>query len=143
MLEYAYWPRVIDRKLLKILHTSDVHIGSDTYPREALEGLEKLLSMADSLAVDALLIAGDLFDRSTVPNKIVEYVFTSLSNLKCPVVVLPGNHDTLLTSDSFEQSTGQNGTHAEQPVQLSSSTTAILGGLFFLFLINSGSSGTD
>ena len=39
------------------------------------------------------------------------------------------------------QSTGQNGTHAEQPVQLSSSTTAILGGLFFLCLINSGNSG--
>ena len=33
------------------------------------------------------------------------------------------------------QSTGQNGTHAEQPVQLSSSTTARLRGLFFLELI--------
>ena len=109
MLECAYWPRVMDRKLLKILHTSDVHIGSDTYPREALEGLEKVLSMADSLAVDALLIAGDLFDRATVPNKTVQYVFSSLSSLKCPVVVLPGNHDTLLTSDSFEQASGQSG----------------------------------
>ena len=41
------------------------------------------------------------------------------------------------------QSPGQNGTQAEQPVQLSSSTTAIERGRFFLELILSGSSGTD
>ncbi|PZC51109.1 MAG: DNA repair exonuclease SbcCD nuclease subunit [Chloroflexi bacterium] len=101
----------MDRKPLNILHTSDIHIGSDTYPREALEGLEKVLTMADSLTVDALLIAGDLFDRATVSKKSVQYVFSSLSNLKCPVVILPGNHDTLLTSDSFEQPPLQNSVH--------------------------------
>ena len=41
------------------------------------------------------------------------------------------------------QSTGQNGTHAEHPVQLSSSTTAIRRGRVFFALILSGSSGTD
>jgi hypothetical protein len=39
------------------------------------------------------------------------------------------------------QSTGQNGTHTWQPVQLSSSTTATILGFFFFFVIFSGRAG--
>jgi hypothetical protein len=41
------------------------------------------------------------------------------------------------------QSTGQKGTHAWQPVQLSSSTTATIFGLFFLSVILAGRLGTS
>ena len=76
-------------------------MGSDLYPREAQQGFENVLDMSRRLAVDALLIAGDLFDSGTVPEDTVHYVFESLAALHRPVIVLPGNHDTLLTSDSF------------------------------------------
>ena len=76
-------------------------MGSDLYPREAQLGFESVLDTARHLAVDALLIAGDLFDSGTVPEDTVHYVFESLAGLHRPSIVLPGNHDTLLTSDSF------------------------------------------
>ena len=91
----------MERKRIRLLHTSDVHIGSDLYPREAQQGFENVLDTGRHLSVDALLIAGDLFDSATVPEDSVHYVFESLAGLHRPVIVLPGNHDTLLTSDSF------------------------------------------
>ena len=91
----------MQRKRITLLHTSDVHIGSDLYPREAQQGFDNVLDMGRRLSVDALLIAGDLFDSGTVPEELVHYVFESLAGLHRPAIVLPGNHDTLLTSDSF------------------------------------------
>ena len=91
----------MERKRIRLLHTSDVHIGSDLYPRDARQGFENVLDTVRHLSVDALLIAGDLFDSGTVPEDSVHYVFESLAGLHRPVLVLPGNHDTLMTSDSF------------------------------------------
>ncbi len=76
-------------------------MGSDLYPREAQQGFENVLDTCRHLSVDALLIAGDLFDSGTVPEETVHYVFESLAGLHRPAIVLPGNHDTLMTSDSF------------------------------------------
>ena len=85
---------------LTLLHTSDLHVGSGSYPKEALEGFDAILGMARSASVDGVLIAGDLFDRRGVAAKLVSYVFESLAALNRPVVILPGNHDTLITSNS-------------------------------------------
>lgn len=87
-------------KRLTLLHTSDLHVGSDSYPQEALEGFDAILDIARRVPVDGVLIAGDLFDRRGVPAESVSYVFESLAGLDRPVVILPGNHDTLLTSNS-------------------------------------------
>ena len=43
--------------------------------------------------VDAVLIAGDLFDTPRVSGEILEWTADQLQRLPCPVVVLPGNHD--------------------------------------------------
>ncbi len=50
------------------------------------------------MAVDALLIAGDLFDNRRVSDATIDRVFDDLGAFRRPVVVLPGNHDTLLTT---------------------------------------------
>jgi DNA repair exonuclease SbcCD nuclease subunit len=85
---------------LTLLHTADLHVGSDVYAEEALFGLDNVIQAAQDASVDAVLIAGDLFDSHRVPPKVISYVFDTLADLERPVVLLPGNHDTLLTSDS-------------------------------------------
>ena len=88
------------RKRLTLLHTSDLHVGSDANPEKALLGFDAALDKACQVSVDALIIAGDLFDALRVPTDVVTYVLRSLEQVQRPVVVLPGNHDTLLTSPS-------------------------------------------
>ena len=53
-------------KSLTLVHTSDLHVGSDIYPEAALRGFNAVLDMVRSTSADALLIAGDLFDVETV-----------------------------------------------------------------------------
>ena len=76
---------------------SDVHIGTDIYPEEALRGFDEALAMARTAEVDAILVAGDLFDHHRVPLATVDRVMAALAATDRPAVVLPGNHDTLLT----------------------------------------------
>jgi DNA repair exonuclease SbcCD nuclease subunit len=74
------------------LHTSDVHVGAED---ARLEGLRGAVDAALEDAVDAVLIAGDLFDSSIVPGAAVDVAIAELSRVSCPVVVIPGNHDCL------------------------------------------------
>ena len=86
------------RPSIRLLHTADLHIGSDVYADDALRGLEAVLAAARQREVDAMLIAGDLFDNKRASDATVDKVFADLGALGKPVVVLPGNHDTLLTT---------------------------------------------
>ncbi|MCI0439571.1 MAG: metallophosphoesterase [Chloroflexi bacterium] len=86
------------RRPLRLLHTSDLHIGTDIYPGEALRGFEAVLQTARDSRADAILIAGDLFDSGRVPQSLVSRVWDDLGATGLPVIVLPGNHDLALTS---------------------------------------------
>jgi len=88
-----------DRRRIRLMHTSDLHIGTDIYPDEALQGFEAMLELSRSTASDAVLIAGDLFDHHRVPKRIVDQVMGDLGDLELPVVILPGNHDAVLKDD--------------------------------------------
>ena len=81
---------------LTLVHTSDVHLGSER-SQEALQGFEAVLSVVRRLKANALLIVGDLFDSSHVSREVVSYAFQSIEGLECPVVMLPGNHDFFIT----------------------------------------------
>jgi DNA repair exonuclease SbcCD nuclease subunit len=78
---------------------SDVHVGSDVYAGEALRGLDDALALARTTKADAILVAGDLFDHHRVSLSTVEGVMDALAATERPVVVVPGNHDTVLTQD--------------------------------------------
>ena len=86
-----------DKRPLKLLHMSDLHIGTDIRPEEALAGLEAALALGRQTHADAILIAGDLFDSHRVPSETVSGVLDDLGACDVPVVILPGNHDTVLT----------------------------------------------
>jgi DNA repair exonuclease SbcCD nuclease subunit len=89
---------------LRVLHTADVHLDSDSYAsgtgrrthRELLRrAFRAIVDMARSEAVDLVLIAGDLFDHNRVGDETVAFVQGELRRAGRPVVVLPGNHDCL------------------------------------------------
>ncbi len=87
---------------MKILHTSDWHIGRALYGRKRYEEFERFLDwLIDCIArekVEALLIAGDLFDNGTPSNRALELYYRFLcrcAGAGCrQVVVTAGNHDS-------------------------------------------------
>lgn len=85
---------------IRILHTSDVHIGAFTerwspQPRKCLHAFKIVVDRALEEKVDAVLIAGDFFDHNRIRADVADYVMEQLERLPMPTVILPGNHDPL------------------------------------------------
>jgi exonuclease SbcD len=88
---------------LRILHTSDWHLGHVFHgvEREYEHGvfLDWLLDTLEAEAIDALLIAGDVFDAASPPASATKlwYQFLGRAHARAPhlqVVVIGGNHDS-------------------------------------------------
>ena len=84
-----------------VVHTSDVHVGSDVLgggeTRDTLHFLRQILAAAEQAQL--LLVAGDLFDNNRLPLPLLEDAAKLLTEATPRVVILPGNHDPL-TEDS-------------------------------------------
>ena len=86
---------------MRLLHTSDWHIGRSLHGAELLGEQEAVLSgLADVVAaerVDAVVVAGDVYDRA-VPSAdataVLDRVLTRLRAAGATVVLTPGNHDS-------------------------------------------------
>ncbi len=92
---------------LTLLHTADWHLGR-RFPafgleqelrltRARLEVVGRILDLAHSRAVDAVLCAGDLFDQPAPDQQWWDGVLREFQrrDWQRPVVLLPGNHDPL------------------------------------------------
>lgn len=87
---------------MKIIHTGDWHIGKVINEISMLEDqvyiLEELIRLLETEQPDALVIAGDLYDRSVPPARAVEvlnhYLSKIVLELKIPVLAIGGNHDS-------------------------------------------------
>jgi exonuclease SbcD len=87
--------------MLKILHTADWHLGKwlDNVSRmsEQKEVLEEICEIAERENVNAVLIAGDLFDTFNPSAEAQELFFRTLKRLgnngKRAVIAIAGNHD--------------------------------------------------
>ena len=87
---------------LKLLHTSDWHIGRTLYGRKRYEEFEAFLTwLAETIQqneIDALLVAGDVFDTSAPSNRAQELYYRFLCRVAASscrhVVVVAGNHDS-------------------------------------------------
>ncbi len=93
---------------MKFLHTADWHIGRKLNGFSLLEEqkdmFEKLMEVAKAEDVDAIVIAGDLYDRS-VPSVEAVSLFNNMMiemNLKedFPVLAISGNHDSATRLDT-------------------------------------------
>ncbi|ARU05971.1 hypothetical protein CCO03_16005 [Comamonas serinivorans] len=89
----------------RFIHTADWQIGrhypfleADDAVRLAdarLAAVVRLMALAVRLDVDAVLVAGDVFDAQTVSDKTLRRLFAALGTERA-VVLLPGNHDAAL-----------------------------------------------
>jgi exonuclease SbcD len=86
---------------MRLLHTSDWHLGRSLHGTDLLVEQEAVLSgLAEVVAaegVDAVLVAGDVYDRA-VPSAdataVLDRVLTRLRAAGAAVVLTPGNHDS-------------------------------------------------
>jgi DNA repair protein SbcD/Mre11 len=87
---------------MKILHTSDWHIGRALYGRKRYEEFERfldwLIDCIKTQGAEALLVSGDVFDNGTPSNRALELYYSFLCRVAgagCRhVVVTAGNHDS-------------------------------------------------
>ena len=80
------------RRPATVLHTSDVHIGASAR-RDEEAAFERAVACAIDERVDAVLIAGDLFDHVRVSEETIRWTAEQLAKIACPIVVIRGNHD--------------------------------------------------
>lgn len=89
---------------MRIIHTSDWHLGQFFYTKsrapEHQAFTDWLLAQAVEHQVDAIIIAGDIFDTGSPPSYARELYNRFVVNLQqtgCQLVVLGGNHDSVAT----------------------------------------------
>jgi DNA repair protein SbcD/Mre11 len=86
---------------LRILHTSDWHLGRALHEESLLEDqawvLDRLVALVRDERPDAVVVAGDVYDRAVPPAEAVELlddVLTRIAGLGVPAIVIAGNHDS-------------------------------------------------
>ena len=86
---------------MKFIHLSDLHLGKRVYDFNLLEDqeyiLKEILKVIDSEKPDAVIIAGDIYDRSVPSTEAVELLdefLFQLSGRDLQVLLISGNHDS-------------------------------------------------
>ena len=103
---------------MRFIHLSDLHIGRQLHQYNLKEDQEHILGevveYARMLRPDAIVIAGDVYDKS-VPSAeavgIFDWFLTALSALKpeIPILIISGNHDSAQRIDYASGILGQKG----------------------------------
>lgn len=125
---------------MKLLHTADWHLGKIVNEFSMLDDqryfLETLIEKIKPLELDLIIIAGDLYDRS-LPSKeavaLADDILTRLiKEVKVPVLVIAGNHDSNERIEYGSQLFTQNGLYMEGTVKPITNKVTINGVNFYL-----------
>jgi DNA repair exonuclease SbcCD nuclease subunit len=92
-----------NRRPLRAVHTSDVHLGAYTGPSAFAENhnalsaqaFMRVIDLANRQDADLLLIAGDFFDNDRVPDELVWFAAEEIGRFRGHTVICPGNHDAV------------------------------------------------
>ena len=89
---------------MRILHTSDWHLGQFFINKSRLQEHQQfiawLLQQVEEYEVDAVIIAGDIFDTGAPPSyarELYNQFVIGMNNLGRQLVILAGNHDSVST----------------------------------------------
>ncbi|MUG92973.1 exonuclease subunit SbcD [Scytonema sp. UIC 10036] len=93
---------------MRLIHTSDWHLGKrlkgeDRTP-EIAAALDELLKQAKERQVDAVLVAGDIYDVPNPPaeaEQVAYNFFCKLKEAKIPAIAIAGNHDSAFRIDGI------------------------------------------
>ncbi len=86
---------------MRILHTSDWHLGRQFHNLSLLEDqrhvLNQIIQLVAEREVDVVVVAGDIYDRSVPPAAAVELLDETVNricqDLQTPMILIAGNHD--------------------------------------------------
>lgn len=97
----------------RFLHTADWQIGklfgqfdadeAALLADERFNAVERLAQLAAVHAVDAVLVAGDVFDAQTVTDRTLHRLFHALGGFAGRWVMIPGNHDAALAESVWSR----------------------------------------
>ncbi len=87
---------------MRILHTSDWHLGRQFHNVSLLEDqrhvLKQILHIVEQQKIDVILVAGDIYDRSVPPADAVALLDEMIDHishaLQVPLILISGNHDS-------------------------------------------------
>ena len=86
---------------MKLIHLSDLHIGKRLHEVSMLDEqahiLLRILQIIDDEGADAVLIAGDVYDKSTPSTEAItlfDDFLCRLAKRQLPVMIISGNHDS-------------------------------------------------
>ncbi len=88
---------------MKLLHLSDLHFGKMLHGVSLIENgdqrdwVEKLLLLVKQHQPDAVVIAGDVYDRQSPSGgamQLLSHMVTGITELGIPVLIAAGNHDS-------------------------------------------------
>ena len=95
---------------MRLLHTADWHVGKAIRGRSRVDELadvfDELLEIAEGERVDAVLLAGDVYDQlsaSPDADRLVLSTLVGFHRLGIPVVMIPGNHDSAKRFAAFRE----------------------------------------
>ena len=97
--------------MAKIIHTGDLHLDSafTNLPNEEQklrraslrDVFSKIIDIANAEGVDALILAGDVFDGYPIRPETESAFLRDLKRAKCRVFITPGNHDPLTPTSPY------------------------------------------
>lgn len=86
---------------MKIIHLSDLHIGKRVNGFSMIEDqqyiLKEIIHQIEEENIDAIVMAGDIYDKSVPPAEAValfDQFLSDLAKLGHPVLIITGNHDS-------------------------------------------------
>jgi DNA repair protein SbcD/Mre11 len=90
-----------DGQAMRLIHTSDWHLGRTLHGESLLEHaegfLDWLLALAGGRCADAVVVAGDVYDRAVPPPDavaVLDRALTAFARAGIPVIMISGNHDS-------------------------------------------------
>ena len=89
---------------MRFLHLADLHLGKTIYGTSLIDSgdqwiwVERFLEKAEEIKPDAVVIAGDVYDRGLPPGRAAQLLsgmVTRLADREIPVLITAGNHDSV------------------------------------------------
>ncbi|HEX5938787.1 MAG TPA: metallophosphoesterase [Dehalococcoidia bacterium] len=90
------------RRPLRLLHTSDLHIGANRVDPH-LNVLKSVLDLGAAAKADGVLMAGDIFDNNRIEQGLLDDAVSVMAASRLPITILPGNHDCLLEGGVYDR----------------------------------------
>jgi len=96
---------------IRFFHIADLHLGlhfrnhpeaQETLAESRYQTLQKVVNLANKRKANILTIAGDLFDRTSMQVGEIQKAVQAVNQFEGNVaLVLPGNHDYIMTDSSL------------------------------------------